>query len=474
MTSPISWSPLEAFRATPFTEQAADGAVRCVGFAICAEDGRPARSVFQGEQVHVFFELEAVAELETPVGWIEIRDATGRLVHGRSSAQLDASPPETAPPGSRLQFTFVIALALGPGEYSIAVGLSSTDQASYAAYQVVPRRRTEWPDGYVPLRERSGKNHMGPLTEERFLERLREHCRIVASESLVVGLDDEGRQAFSGLADLPGRCQVAMLPAQQPDRTGSVVSIGSGNPAERRAPDPTIIHVTHPKAGSQWVAQILADCAPDRIVSPRLRAAQLLSWAVRAGMIYPTAYVTRMQLDTVRLPEDSRVFVVVRDLRDTMISLYFSYLKSHSELDRSILDARTVISRLPLEEGLLYMMDGWLSPSARIQLSWKEAGFRLVRYEDLIENDVELFEQLLIDECGLNVSAARLKSVVLANRFERYTQGRQRGQEETGHHYRKGVAGDWVNYFTPAIKQAFKARYGGLLVATGYERDLSW
>ncbi|HVS27088.1 MAG TPA: hypothetical protein VHE58_07310 [Burkholderiales bacterium] len=41
-------------------------------------------------------------------------------------------------------------------------------------------------------------------------------------------------------------------------------------------------------------------------------------------------------------------------------------------------------------------------------------------------------------------------------------------------HERKGVAGDWQNYFSKRVKEAFKNRYGGLLVATGYERDLDW
>ena len=39
---------------------------------------------------------------------------------------------------------------------------------------------------------------------------------------------------------------------------------------------------------------------------------------------------------------------------------------------------------------------------------------------------------------------------------------------------RKGVAGDWKNYFTPPVKEAFKRHYGSLLVDAGYESDLDW
>jgi lipopolysaccharide transport system ATP-binding protein len=81
---------------------------------------------------------------------------------------------------------------------------------------------------------------------------------------------------------------------------------------------------------------------------------------------------------------------------------------------------------------------------------------------------------LLQDECRLPVSRARFREIVLANRFGRLTGGRSWGNEDVSAHERKGIAGDWRNYFTGPVKQAFKARYGGLLVATGYERDLNW
>ena len=81
---------------------------------------------------------------------------------------------------------------------------------------------------------------------------------------------------------------------------------------------------------------------------------------------------------------------------------------------------------------------------------------------------------MLLDECQLPVTRGRLEEVVLSSRFERLTKGRERGQEDVMAHARKGIAGDWRNYFSDPVKQAFKTRYGGLLVATGYEKDLNW
>ncbi|CAB3760055.1 hypothetical protein LMG29542_03739 [Paraburkholderia humisilvae] len=36
-------------------------------------------------------------------------------------------------------------------------------------------------------------------------------------------------------------------------------------------------------------------------------------------------------------------------------------------------------------------------------------------------------------------------------------------------HERKGIAGDWRNYFTPGVTKNFNAQYGNLLVSAGYD-----
>ena len=86
---------------------------------------------------------------------------------------------------------------------------------------------------------------------------------------------------------------------------------------------------------------------------------------------------------------------------------------------------------------------------------------------------MEILEHVLLEGCQWPVSPERFREVVLASRFERLTHGLPRGQECITAHERKGIAGDWHNYFNVRVKQAFKARYGGLLVATGYETGLN-
>jgi lipopolysaccharide transport system ATP-binding protein len=237
---------------------------------------------------------------------------------------------------------------------------------------------------------------------------------------------------------------------------------------------PTIFHVTHQKAGSQWLHKIFLECAPGRIVTPQVKDVQFLQTPLQAGKVYPTVYITKEEFESVVLPANWRRFVVIRDLRDTMVSAYFSMKVSHPVSADLITELRTRLQSISMEDGLMFILEQWLPRCAAIQMSWWRAGERLIRYEDLLTNDVEILETLLIDEGQLPISRQQLRKIVEKNRFEKVTGGRSRGQEDVASHERKGIAGDWQNFFTDAIKQRFKERYGEVLITTGYEEGLDW
>lgn len=236
----------------------------------------------------------------------------------------------------------------------------------------------------------------------------------------------------------------------------------------------TVFHVTHWKAGSQWIHRILKECTPDRIVVPEVDETQFLGRPLEPGRVYPTVYVTREQFESAALPQNWRRFVIIRDLRDTLVSAYFSIKTSHPILDSRLATWRAALNSMGLEDGLMYVTKEWLPPCARIQHSWVKTDERLIRYEELLEHDLETLETILLDHCQIPISRGSLREIVLANRFERLTGGRPRGQEDEAAHERKGIVGDWRNYFTEGIKREFKDRYGDLLIATGYEGSSDW
>jgi hypothetical protein len=202
--------------------------------------------------------------------------------------------------------------------------------------------------------------------------------------------------------------------------------------------------------------------------------AQVTRRPIEANGVYPAVYLTRDELDAVSSPGDARRFVVIRDLRDTLVSLYYSLKLSHPTIATAVVAERARLRSMTVDDGLIYLIDNRLEYCSRIQQSWIDSGEHVIRYEDLLDDDLAIFERVLIHDCGLPLEVERLREAVLANRFERLTGGRPRGVEDSGAHERKGVAGDWAAHFSEPVKLAFKRRFADVLVATGYERDLAW
>jgi lipopolysaccharide transport system ATP-binding protein len=239
-----------------------------------------------------------------------------------------------------------------------------------------------------------------------------------------------------------------------------------------KSAEPTVFHLTHYKAGSQWIYRLLQALVPDRVVAPDALHRQFLERPVVAGKVYPTLYLTREQFESVPRPGPHRKFVMIRDLRDTLVSLYFSHLKSHEIMDSWMKARRESLARATEEDGLLLTMEN-LVISGQIQWSWVATGEPLVKYEDLLTRDEDILADVLLRRCRLSVDPGLFRDAVRRYRFEAFS-GRKPGSEDLSSHQRKGVAGDWRNHFTPRLINEFKARYGSLLIATGYEKDNKW
>ena len=52
--------------------------------------------------------------------------------------------------------------------------------------------------------------------------------------------------------------------------------------------------------------------------------------------------------------------------------------------------------------------------------------------------------------------------------------GRQKGEAEPTAHVRKGIVGDWRNYFTKRDGELFHEIAGKTLIEMGYEQDSTW
>jgi len=243
-------------------------------------------------------------------------------------------------------------------------------------------------------------------------------------------------------------------------------------PAPWMARHPAVFHITHHKAGSQWILAILRRIARPMVVQPDWRL-DYLTGPLERGKVYPTAYITRSQFEDLELPDEWMRFIVIRDLRDAFVSAYWSLKLSHPEGLGASEEVRETLRRSSLHEGLLSLMPHW-EHEADIVRSWVGVDEGVIRYEDLIDDDVGALVPLLHDTLGLAQSREQARKVIESARFDTMADGRKPGEEDVSAHQRKGVAGDWRNYIVGPIADEFKRRFGDVLIDTGYEKGLDW
>jgi hypothetical protein len=106
-------------------------------------------------------------------------------------------------------------------------------------------------------------------------------------------------------------------------------------------------------------------------------------------------------------------------------------------------------------------------------LAWAERHpLCAVSYERLLADGAPVVRDLL-QFLGLPAEDQRIADLLERSSFRFYT-GRERGQENRRRFYRKGIAGDWKNHFTPEHSRIFKELAGDMLIRLGYEEGLDW
>lgn len=156
--------------------------------------------------------------------------------------------------------------------------------------------------------------------------------------------------------------------------------------------------------------------------------------------------------------------ILYRDPRDIAISSYF-YDRNHPE----VLYHEQAM-KLELEPWLDFFIDRRLDEFLDWCIGWLERRDPLrgavFRYEQLLSDTPGELAKILA-HFGINLPHDRIVSIAEANSFQKTT-GRSPGQEDATSFNRKGVAGDWLNHFTSAHVERFRARAGERLERIGY------
>jgi hypothetical protein len=176
-----------------------------------------------------------------------------------------------------------------------------------------------------------------------------------------------------------------------------------------------------------------------------------------------------------------KVVLMIRDPRDQLISRVFHIrrVEDHAWHDRLKAASMDDAIMLCIKGG-----DGLPDMRTMIELTqtWFDNRLKIVcvRYEELLAEPIKEFHRV-VNYLDIHMSEALLESIVARNQFERLATGkkfwketRKKGQADPNSHFRKGITGDWQNYFNKAHKDLFKQQAGDKLIELGYEKDLNW
>lgn len=254
-----------------------------------------------------------------------------------------------------------------------------------------------------------------------------------------------------------------------------------------RSENENVFHCTVHKSASQWIRQMASDervyrygglssyqyteAMPGKF-DPRKITQRAFDKRFPSRTFVTPLYIDYNNFSNIPKHSSYKVFFVMRDPRDVLVSWYFSTKYSHDLLGDQA-KIRQELNRLDVTDGLLYGID-FLDQFGlfKAQRSWADASqdtVMLVRYEELVAADNFGVFKRLFDHCDIRIPADLLKELLQDNSFERLSGGRQRGEENKKASYRKGVHGDWKNYFNGKLEQRFAEATDDLLTAWGYE-----
>lgn len=247
----------------------------------------------------------------------------------------------------------------------------------------------------------------------------------------------------------------------------------------------------HHKCATVWIHSILTEVCRDLslkleyVHSHNQFNGDLESFVKENDLDFIT--YANANMDYVAKLKNFKGFHVIRDPRDIAVSSYFSHLHSHpTDGWRLLAEHREKLQKASKQEGLFldinFINDGVYKVLER--WNYHLPHILEIKMEELTREPskkfVEIFGFLGIIAKGFTVSSRnrisikKLEKILEKKSFSTLSGGRKKGQENAGHHFRKGIAGDWANHFTEEHKKYFKEKYNDLLIKLGYEKNSDW
>ena len=171
----------------------------------------------------------------------------------------------------------------------------------------------------------------------------------------------------------------------------------------------------------------------------------------------------------------SRMIQLIRDGRDVVTSGTFDWiLKDAQGTDRYsfFVEKRPGLQmkRFFDDKVLKRWVQLWREP---IEAYGRVQQGLIIRYEDMKNNQAEVLKNVC-EHLGCQTDETILRGCIQRATFEKMS-GRKEGDDgQPLAKARKGIAGDWKNYFTRQDGELFDDLAGNLLIELGYEKSRKW
>lgn len=232
-----------------------------------------------------------------------------------------------------------------------------------------------------------------------------------------------------------------------------------------------ILVAEYPKSGATWFSQILSDYL--ELPHPRNNI-PLPQKSILQGHRYYNA-------------NSKKMICVVRDGRDNMVSFYHHMyfgtgitsdaVKQKYRMEAPFTNFENVKENMPAyieymftkfkAEGKVFTWSGFVNSY------YNKPNIIFIKYEDMQQNTVAAIAELLTKLLNKTPDLEKLSASVKKFSFAEQTK-RQKGNEQKGNFLRKGISGDWKNYFSREACEVFDKYAGDELIKLGYEENHNW
>lgn len=263
-----------------------------------------------------------------------------------------------------------------------------------------------------------------------------------------------------------------------------------------------ILISTMPRSGTVFLFNFIAELFELKKVEPQFTAQ---SWpkppewdpykfdetylSLKEGEVLCAHYLLNEKIRELINQDDVLTIYLYRDPRDAAVSaaLYIKNVLTHHPLYR-------LFSNLSDSEAIAFMLGGGIVNLdeevngadcnyivhegmryfCETAANWiKEPGVVTLRYEEFMKDPASRLNKSL-HEYGVELDESKIIGVAGKLNFSAFSDGRKRGDENVSSHFRKGIQGDYLNYFNGLHKAICKERIGQYLIDLGYERNYAW